>query len=69
MFKGLRGLLINNEFVPPELTAELVDSVACQVLRRKLQELQRRVNSFDYVHALATLDSVTCAKGHDLSGR
>ena len=69
LFKGLRGLLENNDFVPHELIAELVASVKCQTLHGKLEELQRQVDNIDYRRALETLDSVTCAGGHDFGGR
>ena len=69
LFKELRRLLRDNDFVPHELVAELVDSVQCEVLRKKLLDLQRQVDSIDYIHALGTLDSITCAKGHDFGGR
>jgi PAS domain S-box-containing protein len=69
LFKGLRGLLENNDFVPHELIAELVAAVKCQTLHTKLQELQRQVDNIDYRRALETLDSVTCVDSHDFGGQ
>jgi hypothetical protein len=67
--RGLRRLLASNDFVPHELTAELVQSAHCRLLRTQLQELQRHVDRIDYAAALALLDRIVCVRGHDFSGR
>ena len=69
LFKSLRRRLEDNDFVPPELLAELSDTVQCRALREKLSQLRRHIDGIDYGRALETLDSVTCAKGHDFGGR
>ena len=69
LFARLRGLLQNDDFVPHEIIAELMDSVKCLALHGKLRELQREVDNINYSDALRTLDSLSCAKGHEFGGR
>ncbi|MBF0530159.1 MAG: response regulator, partial [Deltaproteobacteria bacterium] len=68
LFKNLRALLRDNDFVPPELVTELIDSLKCQALSKKLMIFQRQVDSFDYAHALETLEGITCDKRYDFEG-
>jgi hypothetical protein len=67
--KKLRELLENNDFVPHELMAELMGALTCPVSHNKLLELQRQIDSFEYVRALKTLERVVCDQGHDVGGR
>lgn len=65
LFRQLRGLVENSDFVPHELIAELKTAITCQTLRKKLEVLGRYVDNIDYDNAKTLLDEMDCAQGHD----
>jgi hypothetical protein len=69
LFKQLRELIDNNDFVPHELVAELHDSIACQPLRKKIAMIGRHAEAIDYARAQAILDEISCREGHELGTR
>ncbi|MCE5182624.1 MAG: PAS domain S-box protein [Betaproteobacteria bacterium] len=68
VFRKIRLMLENNDFVPHEMIAELSVFLKCRSLHGKLRVLDRYVDNFDYGNALATLDSMACTIGHDFKG-
>ena len=67
LFKELRILLDNDDFVPHELLAGLIAAVGCKPLRTDLAALERHVSRIEYAQAKTVLQRIACDVGHPLT--
>ena len=59
-------LLEDNAFVPDDLIPELKNCINCHA--KDLDDLARHVDNFNYPKAMAVLEKIMCAQGHNLTG-
>ena len=68
LFKQIRSLVENYEFVPFEKIAELRSAVACRPFHERLNELEFALDKTDYDKARDALARIACIKNHDFNG-
>ncbi|MDP2142635.1 MAG: PAS domain S-box protein [Gallionella sp.] len=67
LFKQIRNLVENYEFVPFEKIAELRSAVACRPFQERLNELEFALDKTDYDKARDALARIACINGHDFN--